>query len=105
MTSIHFCIAFFAILARIEDNHGLRWVAYVSGALALASLSAREPRLPRQPVDAVARRATAGTGDGLGAARARPALGAADARGEPPPRARARDPWTLGATGARLSRV
>src|SRR5262245_17800126 len=100
MTSIHFCIAFSAITSRIADNHGLRWVAHVSGALAVASLPAREPHLPHQPLDAVPRRAAAGTGDGLGAARARPALGASDARRRPLRRARARDAGALAAAAA-----
>src|SRR5262245_21965943 len=105
MTYCHFSVAFSAITKRLEDSHGLRRVTYVSRAFACPAFSAREPHLPRQPLDAVARGAAPGAGDRVGAAGTRPALGPADASGRALRRARARDAGALAAAAAGPARA
>src|SRR4051812_37040194 len=100
MTYRHFSVAFSAIQASMIDSHGLRWVTHVFAALSFAALPARQPRMPRQSVDAVARRPAPRTGDGNRAAGARPAFRAADRGGRALRGARARHPRTLAAPAA-----
>src|SRR4030095_12672522 len=100
MTYPHFSVANSAISETMGLGHGLRWVTHVSGALAFVTFPARQPRLPRQPVDVVARGPAPGGGDRRGPAGARSAFGAVDRRRRAVHRARPRDAGALAAAAA-----